>query len=144
VENDENIIMNICKLLIYIRLSAFLLIGCCAIVIFSGCQQPVTEEEVMEPVFYPKPPDKPRLQFLKSFSGPDDIGVERPSALERFIVGEPETTEAIVKPYGLAIFQGKLYVCDVGKRLVEVLDLEKIFKLFDKRHTIDGATEYLH
>ncbi|MHC4111827.1 MAG: 6-bladed beta-propeller [Planctomycetota bacterium] len=113
----------------------------------------MTEEEVMEPVFYPKPPDKPRLQFLKSFSGPDDIGVERPSALERFIVGEPETTEAIVKPYGLAIFQGKLYVCDVGKRLVEVLDLEnhtfsyltKDIRLMEPRsiYIEDDATKYV-
>lgn len=116
--------MNIFKILICNRLIAFLLTGCCVTFVFSGCQQPVTKEKVIEPVFFPKPPDKPRLQFLKSFSGPEDIGVEGPSSWERFIVGEAENTEAILKPYGLAIFQGKLYVCDVGKKMVAVLDLE--------------------
>lgn len=152
MEIDENIIMNMCKLLIYKRLSVFLLIGCWAIIIFSGCQQPVTEEEVMEPVFFPKLPDKARLQFLKSFSGPEDIGVEGPSAWERFIVGEAENKEAILKPYGLAIFQGKLYVCDVGKRMVAVLDLEnRTFsyltrdrRLMDPRNIyIDDGTRYI-
>jgi DNA-binding beta-propeller fold protein YncE len=75
-------------------------------------------------VYFPKPPEKARLQFLKSFSGTEDIGVQRPSSWERFIVGETENTETILKPYGLAIFQGKLYVCDVGKKMVAVLDLE--------------------
>ena len=131
MEIGENTIMNMRKLLIYKRVSFFLLIGCCAF-IFSGCQQPVTEE-VMEPVFFPKPPDKARLQFLKSFSGPEDIGVEGPSAWESFIVGETKNTEAILKPYGLAVFQGKLYVCDVGKRMVAVLDLEN--------HTFSYLTE---
>jgi sugar lactone lactonase YvrE len=116
--------MNTFKFLIFNRPMAFFLAGCCAIFIFSGCQQPVTKEKVIEPVFFPKPPDKVRLQFLKSFSGSEDIGVQRPSSWERFIVGETENTETILKPYGLAIFQGKLYVCDVGKKMVAVLDLE--------------------
>jgi hypothetical protein len=41
------------------------------------------------------------------------------------VLGNPEIQEGITKPYGMAIFDGKLYVCDVGKRMVEVLDLEK-------------------
>jgi DNA-binding beta-propeller fold protein YncE len=115
--------MKMYDLLINKRASFFLLIVCCAF-IFSGCQQPVTKEKVIEPVFFPKPPDKARLQFLKSFSGPEDIGVEGPSAWESFIVGETKNIETILKPYGLAVFQGKLYVCDVGKRKVAVLDIE--------------------
>jgi len=83
--------MKIFKVLIYNRLMAFLWIGCCAVLVFSGCQQPVAEEKVIEPVFFPKPPDKARLQFLKSFSGPEDIGVEGPSSWEKFIVGEAES-----------------------------------------------------
>lgn len=116
--------MNMCKLLLHDRLTIFLMMGVWAILIFSGCQQPTPKEEVIEPVFFPKAPDKPRLQFLKSFSGPEDVGVKGPSAWERFVVGEPETKERIAKPYGMAMFEGKLYVCDVGRKMVEVLDLE--------------------
>ena len=124
---------------------AFLLIGCCAVFILSGCQQPVTKEKVIEPVFFPKPPDKARLQFLKSFSGPEDIGVEGPSSWEKFIVGEAENTEVISKPYGLAIFRGKLYVCDVGKKMVEVLDLKnRTFSyLTEDRRLMDPRNIYI-
>jgi DNA-binding beta-propeller fold protein YncE len=124
---------------------AFLLIGSCAVFVFSGCQQPVTEEKVIEPVFFPKPPDKARLQFLKSFSGPEDIGVEGPSSWEKFIVGEAENKQVIAKPYGLAIFQGKLYVCDVGKKMVVVLDLEnRTFSyLTEDRRLMDPRNIYI-
>lgn len=81
------------------------------------------QERELKPVFFPPPPETPRLQFLKSFSGPEDLGAVKTSAFEKFVVGEPEKAEAIKAPYGVAIFEGKLYVCDVGKRMVEVLDL---------------------
>jgi sugar lactone lactonase YvrE len=65
------------------------------------------------------------LQFLKSFSGPADLGISGPSGFEKFVLGEAEQTEGIATPYGLAIFDGKLYVCDVGRKRVTVLDIEK-------------------
>lgn len=92
--------------------------------VFSGCQSVQVEQQTSKPVFFPPPPEVPRLQFLKSFSGPDDLGAVTTSAFERFVLGKPETMDGITTPYGVAIFEGKLYVCDVGKRMVEVLDLE--------------------
>jgi hypothetical protein len=77
----------------------------------------------MKPVFYPSSPDTPRLQFLKSFSSLEDFGaVSEYSGFDRFLFGEPEAEEGIKKPYGMAMFEGKLYVCDVGKNMVEVFD----------------------
>jgi len=64
------------------------------------------------------------LQYLTSFSGPEDLGTVKTSPFERFIVGEPEKVEGIKIPYGIEIYDGKLYVCDVGKRMVEVFDLK--------------------
>ena len=92
--------------------------------VFSGCQSAEIKQETRKPVFFPPPPERPRLQFLKSFSGPQDLGAVGPGAFEKFVLGEPETKEGITTPYGVAIFEGKLYVCDVGKRMVEVLDLK--------------------
>jgi YVTN family beta-propeller protein len=92
--------------------------------VFSGCQSTENKQETRKPVFFPPPPERPRLQFLKSFSGPQDLGAVGPGAFETFVLGEPETKEGITRPYGVAIFEGKLYVCDVGKRMVEVLDLK--------------------
>jgi len=92
--------------------------------IFSGCPSVREEQQILEPVFFPNAPETPRLQFLKSYSGPDDLGGVQASAFEKFVLGEPETMDGISKPYGVAISRGKLYVCDVGKRMVEMLDLE--------------------
>jgi YVTN family beta-propeller protein len=92
--------------------------------VFSGCQSVQVEQQTPKPVFFPPPPEVPRLQFLKSFSGPEDLGAITTSAFEKFVLGKPETMDGITTPYGFAIFEGKLYVCDVGKRMVEVLDLE--------------------
>jgi sugar lactone lactonase YvrE len=93
------------------------------ICLFTGCRSANIREQELKPVFFPPAPETPRLQFLKSFSGPEDLGVVTQSTFEKFIAGEPEKTEGIKTPYGVAIFEGKLYVCDVSKRMVEVLDL---------------------
>ncbi|MHC4863883.1 MAG: 6-bladed beta-propeller [Planctomycetota bacterium] len=45
--------------------------------------------------------------------------------MEEFILGAAEKQRHdIVKPYGMAMYDGKLYLCDVGRRLVEVLDFK--------------------
>lgn len=94
-------------------------------VVFSGCRSVQDGQQTSKPILYPNPPETPRLQFLKSYSGPDDLGAVKTTAFEKFILGEPKIIDGISKPYGVAISRGKLYVCDVGKRMVEMLDLEK-------------------
>jgi sugar lactone lactonase YvrE len=39
-----------------------------------------------------------------------------------FIVGEPPPTPPLVKPYGLAVHDGKVFVCDTVKYVIEVFD----------------------
>lgn len=106
--------------------------------IFSGCKKSATEPaqdrrtasagEASSYVFYPPAPDVPRLQFLTSFTESDDLGSgsqKKVGKFERFVLGEePKVVDGILKPYGMAMSEGKLYVCDVQKRVVEVLDLE--------------------
>jgi sugar lactone lactonase YvrE len=90
--------------------------------LFAGCRSAKIAEPGSKPVFFPPPPETPRLQFLKSFSGPEDLGIVNTSAFEKFVVGEPEKAEGIKAPYGLAIHEGKIYVCDVARGMVEVID----------------------
>jgi sugar lactone lactonase YvrE len=99
--------------------------GLAASAFVGGCAAPAEGPASTGPVFFPPAPEKPRLQFLTSFSGPGDLGAAGPSGFEKFVLGEAKEQEGIATPYGLAIFDGKLYVCDVGKRRVEVLDLQK-------------------
>lgn len=78
-------------------------------------------------VFYPPAPDKPRLQFLTSYSSASDLldrDAEEPSGLETLVFGKEEIApQWIAKPYGLDLYEGKLYVCDVEKKRVAILDL---------------------
>ena len=116
-----------------LSLSGWLLVGC----LLSGCQGtpqgpsgPDTRmDQAQQGIFYPPAPDVPRLQFLTSISTSADLGpgaVRKVSGFERFVLGDEETevSDRILKPYGMALDDGKLYVCDVQKRAVEVLDLE--------------------
>lgn len=92
--------------------------------VLSGCQNAQVKETVLEPVFYPPLASQPRMQFLASFTGGEDFDVPDTGFLETFVLGAPEIqANNIQKPYGVAIYDGKIYVCDVGQRRVKVLDL---------------------
>jgi len=73
--------------------------------------------------FFPPAPDEPRVQFLTSFSSDVDLG--RTASFVDFVTGRPSGPSPLVKPYGLAMRQGKLYVCDTMTASIEVFDLAK-------------------
>ena len=73
--------------------------------------------------FFPPAPDEPRIQYLMSYGSESDLG--SPSAFSSFVVGEEKVYRPIWKPYGLAINQGKIYVCDTQAGNVSVSDLAK-------------------
>src|SRR5690242_14795271 len=65
---------------------------------------------------WPPAPDKPRVQHLKTFITPKDLGVTKGffAKLWEFIVGE-DTVDRIVSPHGIvADGDGKVYVVDWG------------------------------
>ena len=81
-----------------------------------GCATPPIKRET---VFFPPAPAPPRIQYLTSFSGQNDI--EEESAFRKFIFGASAVLK-LDKPYGVAIFDGKIYVCDTNQT-VFVFDL---------------------
>ncbi len=72
-------------------------------------------------VYFPPPPALPRIQYLTAFNGLKDI--EEQSGFNRFVVGEKLNLQ-LDKPYGVAIFDGRIYVCDTNTTVI-VLDLKK-------------------
>jgi sugar lactone lactonase YvrE len=72
-----------------------------------------------EAVFFPPAPALPRLQYLTHFTGRKDV--ESQSSFDRFVVGE-KSDRLLDKPYGVAIHDGRLYVCDTNAT-VTVFDL---------------------
>lgn len=78
-------------------------------------------------VIYPPPPDTTRLQFLTRISTSEDV-TGKPSGFMNYVVGDKQK-EGIIKPYGIAIHNGKIYICDTIFAGLEIIDLQK--KRFD-------------
>jgi sugar lactone lactonase YvrE len=80
-----------------------------------------------KPVFYPAAPEQPRIQFLKTING-SSFFINGNGYGNRFpgyeIPGQRET-DPVGKPYGMAVSQGKIYVCDMASATVKIFDLDK-------------------
>lgn len=103
---------------------AVLTLLCMAMVIACGAPRRV---EIVndEHGFWPSYPNEPRIQFLTSYEFMTGVDPKH-SGLEQFIVGEAEDDRvSITKPYGVAVSRDKIYVCDMGKPGVAVLDLQE-------------------
>jgi DNA-binding beta-propeller fold protein YncE len=91
---------------------------CGAVMLLAACSAP--RRPLPPPTFFPAAPDLPRIQYLTAFSSLKDV--EQQSAFNRFVVGEKPDVK-LDKPYGVAVFDGKIYVCDTNTGVV-VFDLK--------------------
>lgn len=81
-----------------------------AFVAAAGCQSAPKAERAA--VFFPAPPAAPRVQFLTWASGAGELEGKRGS-FESFVLGEEPTAKQVIqKPYGIAVRDGVVYVCD--------------------------------
>lgn len=94
-----------------------------------GCAQ--KQQVDTTPIFFPPPPNNPRIQFLTSFSSSRQIS-EDESAISLVVIGDVERlgTHVIVKPYGIAFHKGKIYVADTAAATVHIIDM--VNKTFDE------------
>lgn len=71
-------------------------------------------------LFWPEPPDPPKITFVQNLTEPKDVGVE-PSWFKkviRFIFGEREPPH-IIRPSGIAVDEaGGVYIGDTGLQVV--------------------------
>lgn len=74
-------------------------------------------------VFYPSPPDSARIQFLTRYGNSVDFtGGQK--KFKTFVTGK-EDELPFIKPYGIAIYNNKLFIADAGIAGLEISDLEK-------------------
>lgn len=91
--------------------------------LLAGCAAPTkTEAPKPQPVFYPLPPDPARIQHLATFERARDVGTAR-SGFADFVLGDEKAGEALVRPYGAALFEGKLHVADSRAPGIATFDL---------------------
>ena len=89
-----------------------------------ACATAVRQQEA--PIYFPPPPALPRLLYLTTFKGLKDV--EEQSSFERFVVGEKQDVR-VDKPYGVGLYDGRIYVCDTNAGVV----------VFDLKHRSYGA-----
>jgi len=90
--------------------------------VLAACSS--TPEAPREPaVFYPSPPDPPRIQFLRSVSMDADIEPGR-SGLDTILFGRQELNRVVMAPYGSVVRDGLVYVCDIQQGAILTFDFE--------------------
>jgi DNA-binding beta-propeller fold protein YncE len=79
-----------------------------------------------EPVFFPPPPNPPRIQFLTGLNSSEDMEGKKQSFALFVLAGEEaEQVKLIGKPYGIKTHKGKIYVCDIGRSNIVIIDPAK-------------------
>ena len=93
------------------------------LVVAAGCthQAPATVKRTYS--FWPAAPDEPRVQFLVAYNSSADIQPPQ-SKFDEMLYGAANI-KPFSKPYGVAMWQGSIYLCDVRSAGVTVLDLRK-------------------
>jgi hypothetical protein len=110
------------------------LAGCIALVLASvvfigGCASTGSSTKKMDLgnkqySFWPQFPAEPRVQYLVSYRYSSDITPQK-SGFENLIYGKDSGVLPITKPYGIEMWRGQIYVCDIRNPGVVVLDLAK-------------------
>ncbi len=104
---------------INITVTAILLL----VISFASCRVFTSAKNIeSEKIIYPSPPDTARIQFLTSISSSEDISGKQ-SKFKKFIFGEEKPLQ-ILKPFGVYFGEGKIYVCDIALKALEIIDLK--------------------
>ena len=91
-------------------------------VVIAGCAATPPERRESEHTFYPPLPQPPRIQHLATYSGERDFAAPD-SQFAKFVLGEEKNPRGLQRPYGVAMFEGKLYVADSKAPGLAVFDL---------------------
>src|SRR5215472_11203978 len=99
------------------------LLGALVILGGAGCASKPAAAPQKAAAFWPQYPDSPRVQFLTSFQRSSDIEPAK-SKLDELVLGK-ETVQVLplAKPYGIKMWNGKIYVCDIRNQQITIFDL---------------------
>lgn len=102
------------------------LVGLFALSLLTACApaRQVAEQKQAGPLVFPAPPDDPRFYFERSFySAADVASISEQDKLKNLLTGEKAGMQALVKPYAVAAYGGRMYVTDSVARMVHVFDV---------------------
>ena len=106
----------------------FARMGACALslgilaLVELGCVR-APQVATIEPLFFPPPPLKARIQYLGSISSSKDLPSQQ-SSFADFVLGPEPTRYPLAKPIAAALSGSHLYVCDTVLNTVIVYDMD--------------------
>lgn len=93
--------------------------------LLSGCASTPDNETPETPVVFPLPPDEPRFIFERALRYSTNVEELSTSAkLRRYATGEDPEVKGLVKPFGVAARNGRVYVTDTVQRRVILFDIK--------------------
>lgn len=76
------------------------------------------------PPIYPPPPEKPRYIYERTLRTSFDVKeVTGADKFRQFVTGTTGSGRGLAKPYGVAVYQGRVYVTDTVSRAVFMFDV---------------------
>jgi sugar lactone lactonase YvrE len=97
-----------------------------AFAVLTGCSSAPPPAAPAPVRVFPTPPDSPRIQFFARFSASTDVEESASPGFFDRLVGEesaPDDADVLQKPYGVAVLDGVIYVCDSRRLAIVLLDL---------------------
>lgn len=108
----------------YKKLAYYFISACLVTFLLNSCSSRGHKEGEFVPPAYPPPPEKPRFIYERTLRTSFDV--KESSAMERFktfATGSVGSGYGLQKPYGVAVYQGRVYVTDTVQRVVLVFDV---------------------
>jgi len=106
--------------LIIITIASILALGGCT----TAPELKPLPQSMKDLMVFPHPPEEPRFIFERTLRSQLDVVPEaEDDILRRALTGEAKRGEALGKPYGVAVHQGRVFVGDTGRRSVVVFDI---------------------
>jgi len=112
------------------RIKAHHLLTLLAIALLAGCAGDEVRKQTFE-LAYPPPPDEPRFFYERTITSSFDVKeITAADSLRQFATGTMGSADGLGKPYGVAVYRGRIYVTDTVKRAVIMFDVPgRDFKL---------------
>lgn len=84
------------------------------------------EQQELEPLAFPPPPEQPRLIFERTVQSSSDLqDTDSQTKFRRMLTGESAAGEAMSKPFDVAACQGQVFISDTVRRVVMVFDVSQ-------------------
>lgn len=107
------------------RTALFGILQLVGVLLLAACAAPTTQAPTEAIPVFPPPPDEARFIYERTlYSSADVVKEDKNADLRRLLTGESTRSgEGLAKPYGVAVFHGRVYISDTAQRSVAVFDI---------------------